>query len=60
MFKELIGIFSKAPVQALAKDEYEEAQRQLLKHESAAAYHAKIAEYYAETVNRLSSYVKHN
>ena len=58
MFKELIQMFSKTPAKTLAQEEYEEAQRQLLKHESAAAYHAKVAEYYSSSIHRLGAYIK--
>ena len=41
----------------LAVRHLEEAKRLALEQQSAASYHAKLAEYYEETVDRLTEYV---
>jgi len=58
MWKQLIEVFKKPNAKQLAQTELEEAQRQFLRHETAAAYNAKVAEYYSETVMRLGTYIK--
>lgn len=59
MFLDLFKLFKKPTASVLAVNELEEAQRQLLISQAAAAYHAKMAEYYQETVDRLSGYLNH-
>lgn len=49
--------FKKPSAQVIALRELENTQRQLLNSEDAAAYHAKMTEYYEEKIDRLSSYV---
>ena len=58
MWKQLIETFKKPPAKQLAQEELEESQRQFLKHESTAIYHAKVAEYYQLNINRLGTYIK--
>jgi hypothetical protein len=58
MWQDLLNTFKKPNAKQLAQQELEEAQRQFLKHETAAAYNAKVAEYYSETVLRLNTYIK--
>ena len=58
MWQDIFNTFKKPNAKQLAQAELEEAQRQFLKHETAAAYNAKVAEYYADTVNRLGDYIK--
>lgn len=51
-------VFKKPSAKSLAQIDLEEAERQMLKHDSSAAYHSKMADYYRETVVRLSNYIK--
>jgi hypothetical protein len=50
-------LFQKPSAKALAQRDLEECRRQLLASHSAAEYHAKQVEYYAQVVKRLSKYV---
>lgn len=58
MWKDFLSLFRKPSAKSMAQDEYEECERQLLKHSAAAAYHAKIAEYYSNSIARLGTYIK--
>lgn len=58
MFANLLDTFKKPPAKVLAQDDLEEAHRQYLKHTAAAAYHAKISEYYSDSIQRLGMYIK--
>ncbi len=58
MWKELVEMFGKPPAKEIAQHELEESHRQYLKHEAAAAYHAKVSEYYQGNIMRLSTYIK--
>ena len=49
--------FKKPSARVLALRELETTQRQLLASEDAAAYHAKMSEYYEEKVERLANYI---
>lgn len=51
-------IFKKPSAKSIAQVDLEEAERQVLIHSASANYHGKMAEYYKETVKRLSEYVK--
>lgn len=53
-----LNIFKKPSAKSIAQVDLEEAERQVLVHRASANYHIKMAEYYAETVKRLSDYVK--
>lgn len=48
--------FHKPPAAEIAKQTLEEHQRQLLESQSAAAYHAKMVEFYQESIKRLKGY----
>ena len=50
-------LFRKPSAMELAVRHLEEAKRLALEQQSAASYHAKLAEYYEETVDRLTEYV---
>lgn len=52
------NLFKKPSAKSLAQVDLEEAERQVLVHRASADYHAKMSEYYAKTVKRLSDYVK--
>ena len=54
MFKFLKNLFHKPQAQALVKETIEEYQRMLFTEENRAAYHAKLAEYYRESIGRMS------
>lgn len=54
----LNSLFKKPSAKSIAQVDLEEAERQVLIHSASANYHAKMAEYYKETVKRLSEYVK--
>jgi len=56
MIRTIIGFFKLPLAQVKAKDDLEEAERQLLAHEAQALYHKKMTEYYRETFHRLSTY----
>ena len=58
MWQQLIDTFKKPPAKVIAQREFEESQRQFLIHESTAAYHSKIAEYYSANISRLNTYIK--
>lgn len=58
MFKQLIEMFKKPAAKHVAQEDLEEAHRQYLKHDAAANYHAKVAEYYADSILRLGMYIK--
>ena len=58
MWKQLIDTFRKPPAKLIAQEDLEESQRQYLKHDAAANYHAKVAEYYAGSIQRLGMYIK--
>lgn len=58
MFANILDAFKKPPAKELAQDDLEEAHRQYLKHTAAAAYHAKISEYYSDSIQRLGMYIK--
>ncbi len=53
-----LNIFKKPSAKSIAQVDLEEAERQVLVHRASADYHTKMAEYYAETVRRLSEYIK--
>jgi hypothetical protein len=57
MFDFLRRIYKKPTATVIAVNDLEEAQRQLLTHQAAETYHAKMTEYYQETVDRLSTYL---
>lgn len=50
-------LYTKPPAMTLAVVELEEAKRQLLLQRSAAEYHAKLAQYYEDKIERLKTYV---
>lgn len=50
-------LFRKPSAMELAVRHLEEAKRLALEQQSAASYHAKLAEYYEETVDRLTEYI---
>lgn len=50
--------FKKPTPKQIAQRDLEDAERQLLASQSQAEYHNKMAEYYYDTVRRLSEYVK--
>jgi hypothetical protein len=58
MFANILDAFKKPQAKELAQDDLEEAHRQYLKHTAAAAYHAKIAEFYSGSIQRLNMYIK--
>ena len=58
MFEKLINYFKKPPAKNIAQEDLEEAHRQYLKHTSAAAYHNKVSEFYADSITRLGVYIK--
>ena len=51
-------IFAKPSAASLAQNEKEEAERQLLRHQSENEYHANMVRYYEQVVLRLSEYSK--
>ena len=50
--------FRKPTAKEIAARDLEEARRQLLKEQSAAEYHAKMAEYYRNVETRLARFLK--
>lgn len=58
MFKAFIALLKKPPAKVIAQTELEESQRQHLRHEMAAIYHTKMAEYYNSNVIRFGAYIK--
>ena len=53
-----INVFKKPSAKSIAQMDLEEAERQVLIHSASAGYHAKMADYYKETVQRLAAYIK--
>jgi hypothetical protein len=51
------NLFKKPPATLVAMDNLEEARRQFLAHQSAAEYHAKLAEYHQVVIKRLEQYL---
>jgi hypothetical protein len=49
--------FKRPSVHAIALNELEEAQRCLLASQGAAKYHAKMSEYYQDTIIRLTNFL---
>lgn len=58
MFAFLSRLLKKPSAKTLAQQHIEEAEREMLTHEAAAAYHQKLAEYYGDTVRRLTLYTQ--
>jgi len=56
MFQMIIGWFAKPTAEEIAKRDYEECKRQLLKHEDALAYHTQMVTYYTKNTARLLQY----
>ena len=56
MLGKITGLFKLPLAKEKAKEDLEEAERQLLNHEAQALYHSKMTEYYRETFYRLQSY----
>ncbi len=50
-------LFRKPSAMEMAVRHLEEAKRLALEQQSAASYHTKLAEYYEETVDRLTEYI---
>ena len=44
----------------IAREGLEEARREYLEHQARAEYHAKMAEYYANTIDRLTDYLENH
>jgi hypothetical protein len=57
MFNKIKKAFEKPRAMALAVQELDEAERQLLAQLSAAEYHNQLAVYYRNKVKRLREYV---
>jgi hypothetical protein len=57
MFNKIKKAFEKPRAIALAMQELDEAERQLLVHQSATEYHNQLAAYYRNKVKRLRIYV---
>lgn len=53
-FFQFFNPFRKPSAAQLKQEQLEEAERQLLTQESLAAYHQKMAEYYRESITRLT------
>ena len=51
-------IFAKPSATAIAQNELEEAQRNLLRHQAQSEYHANMVKFYEQNIKRLSAYVK--
>ena len=51
--------FKKPSALELARQALEDAQRQQLLHLSQRDYHTNMANYYEQTIRRLSAYVQH-
>jgi len=56
MFKAIIKAFSKIEAKDLANTTLTEYRSQMIKHMEAAAYSAKMAEFYREGITRLEPY----
>jgi hypothetical protein len=54
MALQQLNPFKKPSAAQLAQETLEDYERQLLIQEAAAAYHAKMAEFYREGINRLA------
>lgn len=55
---KLINHFNKKPsAQELAIADLESAKRMYLAETASAKYHTKMAEYYSETITRLTAYI---
>lgn len=57
---KIISWFAKPLAVDIAKTDLEEAQRQFLIHDKAAAYHSKMKEFYITNINTLAIYVSKN
>ena len=55
---KLNTLFKKPSARSIAQIDLEEAERQVLIHSASANYHAKMTDYYKETVQRLTEYIK--
>lgn len=51
-------MFSTPSADSIAQRELEDAKRELLKHQAAAEFEAKMVEYYKGVVARLSEYTE--
>lgn len=52
-------LFEKPSALTLARQSLEDAQRQLLQHQSQAEYHASMVRFYDQAIRRLQAYIKH-
>ena len=52
----LTKILAKPPAEQIAGAQQREYERLLLTHQESAAYHQKMAEYYAEGITRLGGF----
>lgn len=57
MIRELFHPFRKPSARVIAQQDYEDAQRELLKAQAAAEYYARMVQYYGDTVRRLGTYL---
>lgn len=56
MKRRVIQMFSKPSAAEIVENNLEEYQRQLVDHQAATSYHKKMAEYYAEGLERLQRF----
>lgn len=56
MLKYIWRYINPPKAEELAAESLEEHKRLLLREESQAAYHAKMSEYYRESIDRLTGY----
>ena len=52
----ILNPFHKPPAKVMAQQTLEDYERRLLESEAAASYHAKMVEYYRESIDRLKQY----
>lgn len=56
--KMIKKLFAKPSATSIAQQEYEEAQRQLLRHQAQNEYHANMVKFYEQNIKRLSTYIQ--
>lgn len=58
MFAQFKNLLKKPSSDVIAMQDLEDAHRQFLASKAAAEYHAKMAEYYTQTIERLTKYLE--
>lgn len=57
-FSRITRVFRSPTAMSLAHREIESAKRELLRHQAAADYHARMSEYCIAAIRRLNSFIR--